>query len=649
MTADDTFWVTLLALAAWMLPVVSFVALLFIPSGLKKRVPLVSSSLLFLAFISSAFVFVSVWNNPSVVITWNWFTFNGMENNGQLRIDNLSALMLVVVNFISLLVHLFSSAYLHNDAGLKRYYAILGFFTFAMLGIVLSDNLLVTFFFWELVGFSSYLLIGHWREKPEAGAAATKAFLFNRIGDAGFLIGIGLLWAQFNSLHFETIAKATAATDPALLTWISLLLFCGVMGKSAQFPLSTWLPDAMEGPTPVSALIHAATMVAAGVFLMARIYFLFTPTALVVVSTIGSITALWGAFGALKALDIKKILAYSTVSQLGFMILGMGSGSFSGSILHLFTHAFFKACLFLSAGTIIHYLHGVQHKTHTHFDVQDIRNMGGLRQHLPHTFFAFLIAGASLSGVPLLSGFVSKEAILTQLYYTTQNGNTLGWLFLCIAFIISFLTVYYTFRMTYFIFFGHCRIAEVIQEAKAERLPLILTLPVIILAACSVWLIVSWNPSDFSGWIYNGLGNPVPHHLIITVISSIWVVLAFIFAYFNLRNKPRWSPIRFFPDLDVLYAVTLLKPLLQLSRYTLSFDKKWIDGSIHFAAYAQVTIAKAVMLFDRVLIDGAVNGIARLAGGVGSITRSLANGKIQSYILWATASLVIFILWILLS
>lgn len=649
MTADETLWVIRLALVAWTLPVISFVVLLFIPSGLKKSIPLVSSSLLFLALLSSAFVLISVWNNPSVLITWNWFTFNGTENNGQLRIDNLSALMLLVVNFISLLVHLFSSAYMHNDAGLKRYYGMLGFFTFSMLGIVLSDNLLVTFFFWELVGFSSYLLIGHWREKPEAGAAATKAFLFNRIGDAGFLIGIGLLWSQFNSLHFETIAEATAAIDPTVLTWISLLLFCGVIGKSAQFPLSTWLPDAMEGPTPVSALIHAATMVAAGVFLMARLYFLFTPDALIVVSVIGSITALWGAFGALKALDIKKILAYSTVSQLGFMILGMGSGSFSGSIMHLFTHAFFKACLFLGAGAIIHYLHGVQHRTNTHFDVQDIRNMGGLRKHLPYTFIAFLIAGASLSGIPLLSGFVSKDAILTQLFYNAQNGNTVGCLFLSVAFIVSFLTVYYTFRMTYFVFFGHCRIADVMAEAKEEQLPLILIMPVSILAVCSFWMTASWNPFDFSGWLHTGLGDPVPHHLIITMVSLIWIVLAVAFAYFNLRNKHLWSPIKYFPDLDHFYSISVLKLLLQLSRFTYYFDKKWIDGSIHVAVYAQVTIAKVVVLCDRILIDGAVNGIARLAGGVGSITRSLANGKIQSYILWATASLVIFILWILLS
>ena len=646
MTAEETTWVVL---CAWLLSLLSFIISLLIRPRLEWIVPPFTSLLLFIASICSFFVAIAIWNNQPLLITWNWFTINGIENTGQLKIDNLSALMLAVVNFISLLVHIYSAGYMADDTGIKRYFAMLGFFTFSMLGIVLSDNLLVTFFFWELVGFSSYLLIGHWREKPEAGAAATKAFLFNRIGDAGFLVGIGMLWAEVNSLHFKTLAEAAATIDPSVLTWASLCIFCGVVGKSAQFPLSTWLPDAMEGPTPVSALIHAATMVVAGVFLLARVYFLFTPSALIVVSVIGSITALWGAMGALHAVDIKKILAYSTVSQLGFMILGMGSGSFSGSIMHLFTHAFFKACLFLGAGAIIHYLHRVQHHTHNDFDVQDIRNMGGLRKYLPNTFIAFVIAGASLSGVPLFSGFVSKDAILTQLFYNAQNGNPLGWLFLSIAFIISFLTVYYTFRMIWFVFFGECRIADQMEKVKEELVPLILIFPIGFLALCAFWITASWNPFGFHGWLHEGLGDPVPHHTIITILSLVWIIIAVVFAYYNLRNKHLWSPVKFFPDPDRFYVLTVLYSIRQLSRLTLAFDKKWIDGTLHFAAYAQVTIAQLMSWCDRILIDGAVNGTARLAGGLGAVTRSFTNGKIQSYILWAMASLIIFILWILLS
>jgi NADH-quinone oxidoreductase subunit L len=267
---------------------------------------------------------------------------------------------------------------LAGDPAFRQYFAMLGFFTFSMLGVVVADNLLFVFIFWELVGFSSYMLIGHWKEKPEAADAAKRAFLFNRVGDIGFLIGLMILWTHAGSFNITDLASFSG--ENTWMTAASLCIFCGAIGKSAQFPLFSWLPDAMEGPTPVSALIHAATMVAAGIFLLARIDFLFTPAALNVVVITGTLTALAGALSALVQHDIKKILAYSTISQLGLMVVALGAGAPEAAMLHLFTHAFFKACLFLAAGAVIHSLHQAQHKSHLSLDVQDIRNLGGLTE-----------------------------------------------------------------------------------------------------------------------------------------------------------------------------------------------------------------------------------------------------------------------------
>jgi NADH-quinone oxidoreductase subunit L len=347
-------------------------------------------------------------------------------------------------------VHLYSSGYMAADSALKRYFAMLGFFTFAMLGLVLADNLLLIFVFWELVGFSSYLLIGHWTEQPGVATAATKAFVINRIGDIGFLAGLFIIWSNTGTF---SIAELSGGTE--IFSWQSSATLCllwGAIGKSAQFPLFTWLPDAMAGPTPVSALIHAATMVAAGVFLLARTYFLFTPEVLLIVTAVGTVTALAGGLAALGQYDIKKILAYSTISQLGLMVIAIGVGSTNAFMLHLFTHAFFKAGLFLAAGSVIHTLEQARHSTNDTINIQDIRHLGGLKKFLPITFIVFVICGASLAGIPLFSGFLSKEAIISQTLNWAGEDFSWRWIIPGAIFLSSLLTALYVFRLIWYVF-----------------------------------------------------------------------------------------------------------------------------------------------------------------------------------------------------
>ena len=337
--------------------------------------------------------------------------------------DNLASIMLVVVTLISFLVHLFSAEYMRDPSmhggRFNRYYAFLGLFTFSMIGIVIANNLLMIYIFWELVGLSSYLLIGYWYERPAPGYASRKAFITNRIGDIGMFAGIMILYTQFGTFRLAEIFDRIAAGglpfgSEAWLTAAGILLFCGAVGKSAQFPLNVWLPDAMEGPTPVSALIHAATMVAAGVYLTARIFPLLTANAMLVIAVVGAITAFMAATMALVQWDLKKVLAFSTVSQLGYMVMALGVGAYDAAIFHLVAHAMFKACLFLGAGSVIHRMHGALHELHDHArDPQDMRYMGGLRRKMPRTWLAMLVATLSISGVPLFSGYMSKDEILT--------------------------------------------------------------------------------------------------------------------------------------------------------------------------------------------------------------------------------------------
>ncbi|MDI6401971.1 NADH-quinone oxidoreductase subunit L, partial [Balneolaceae bacterium ANBcel3] len=474
------------ALTAFFLPLAGFLLLIFFGKRLPRQgdwlgTLLVSASLL----LSLMILFGRPSGDEALTATWTWAVFGGIPGMDTvvvelgIMIDTLSSIMLVVVTLISTLVHFFSMGYLKGDIRYSRYFAYLGIFTFSMLGIVLTHNLLMMYIFWELVGLSSYLLIGHWYEKKSASNAAMKAFIVNRVGDAGMFIGIMIVFVNFSTFSFDGIFGAVASGDlpfqsQAWLTAAGVLIFCGAIGKSAQFPLHVWLPDAMEGPTPVSALIHAATMVAAGVFLVARLFPLFTADALLIIAYVGAFTALLAASIAITQNDIKKVLAWSTISQLGYMVMALGAGAFAAGFMHLVTHAAFKAGLFLGSGAVIYAMHEALHKQHDHHtDPQDIRNMGGLKSKLPVTYFTFLLFTLAISGVPFTSGFLSKDEILAgTLAFSTLNGH---YLLPVIAFIVAGMTAFYMFRLLILTFHG--KPADEKRLSLMEEVPYVMTIP----------------------------------------------------------------------------------------------------------------------------------------------------------------------------
>lgn len=620
----------------WLIPLLSFFVAIFISDRYSWVVTLSAPFLLLLASVSAGLLLFWQWNEPEFLIRIPWFSIQQYSFSANILLSNQSIIMLFVVSLISFLVHLYSVGYMAGDRNIRRYFSMLGFFTFAMQGIIVADSLLVVFIFWELVGFSSYLLVGHYNEKPEAARAAKKAFIMNRVGDAGFLIGLMIIWSNTNTFNLSEIISMGAAFE--WQTVASLCIFCGVIGKSAQFPLFTWLPDAMEGPTPVSALIHAATMVAAGVYLMARVFPLFTETSLTFVAITGIITSVIGALAALSQYDIKKILAYSTISQLGLMMTAIGMGIVNAALLHLFTHAFFKACLFLCAGSVIHALHQAQHQAHVKFDVQDIRNLGGLQNKLKVTFIAFIISGASLAGIPFFSGFLSKEAILTAVW---THNNLVSYIIFVSIIGVSFLTVMYTFRLIWFVFFSE---AHLVKGLSITEVPLVMRAPVILLAACSLWFIVSWNPIDFTGWIV-----PAGSHsttVWITIFSVVWILIAVVFSWliFRTNNVKSNTFLRNALYIDKGYRWLYLISVPALANASGYIDRKLIDRTIHFSAYAQVTIAQITSWVDKIIVDGFVHSIARIIRAIGGLTRSFQGGKIQLYIFWATFAIIIFLI-----
>jgi NADH-quinone oxidoreductase subunit L len=636
-TFNPTFW---LALGVLALPLVSFIICFLISEKFAWLSPMVSSLLMVGAAVAATILFSRLNHQEVWSISRTWFVIANKPVQAGLWLDSYSLLMILVVCWISFLVHIYSIGYMAGDVALTRYFGMLGFFTFAMLGLVMSSNLLITFCFWELVSFSSYRLIGHWQNKPAAVNAASKAFLVNKAGDIGFLIGLMILWSTTG------IEISGYMHSPAASPWLAaagVCVFIGVMGKSAQFPLLHWLPDAMEGPTPVSALIHAATMVAAGVFLLVRISGLFTPEVLTVIAIIGAITALAGAIGALVYYDIKKILAYSTISQLGFMILGIGGGAMPGGFLHLLHHAFFKAGLFLAAGAIIHALHQYHHQDSS-VDVQDIRNMGGLRKNVPFTFIAFLICGAALAGFPFTAGFVSKESILTQMHIWAASGFTGRWWLVACAWLVTFLTPFYTFRLIWFIFLRKPK-----NEIALNEAPGIMRLPMGMLAIGSLALLVSFNPFHISSFFNKMLNSYLISNQNISLASVGVVFISIWLAYYYYRSRATAElPLLFSPSFYLDWLTQHLVALTQrASRITTWFDENVMDRLLHAFTYLNVMMAHAVGWADRLVVDGLVDFTASSARGAGTVIRAAVNGKIQSYLLWAMAGLLIFILWIL--
>ena len=630
----------------WLIPAVPLAAALLIlfVAGANRKV---AASLAIVGQIAalalSVVSFISTLQSPGLRTFHNftWFTFGEQTLRIGFVLDPLAAAMLVMITLVGLCIFVFSVGYMRGDRNFTRFFAYLSFFSAAMLGVVIANSLLLLFICWELVGLASYLLIGFWIERPSAAAAAKKAFITTRIGDLGFFLGLLWLYGKSGTLLFYDnghgcIENAALISLGASATFIALLIFCGAVGKSGQFPLHVWLPDAMEGPTPVSALIHAATMVAAGVFLVARVYPLFSfgsingvTTSLTVVVTIGVITALIGALIALAQFDIKRILAYSTVSQLGLMMVSLGVGGVAAGIMHLIAHGFFKALLFLGAGSVIH---GMHHE-------QDIRKMGGLRFVMPITFVTYAIGLMNLSGVPFFfAGGWTKEEILhnTAHWHASQVPH-----YLMLAGVV--LTALYMTRQFIFVFLGSRHAASV----QAHESPKVMTRPLIVLAACSILLIGVLTPAW--PWFHSYLNGERPQFNIALLIQPmIFVSLALVAAGFAIgwliyRNVDETDPVahvqpalfrvlenRFW--LDEFYDRTVIALAKLLSRLSDWMDRHIWDGLVQLLGGLGQFFGIVTKGFDENAINAGADGLTTKTRGFGRVASGWHSGQIQTYL-----------------
>jgi len=561
--------------------------------------------------------------------------------------------MLVVVTTVSFLVQVYSWGYLQEhhdqavlfDPGTSRFFSYLSLFTAAMLGLVLANNLLTIYIFWEGVGLGSYLLIGFWYNRPPAAqdpsetlgvddrpspaSAAKKAFVTTRLGDFGFLIGILIFWASTGTLNFAELAEQARRMDPTLLTIASVLVFCGAIGKSAQFPLHVWLPDAMEGPTPVSALIHAATMVAAGVYLIGRMFQVYLhadPAVLTFVSTIAAITMLMAALLAMVQDDIKRVLAYSTISQLAYMVAGLslGEAGYTAGLFHLFTHAFFKALLFLAAGSVIHSVH-----------TNNMSEMGGLKKDMRVTFWTFAIGSASLAGIPPFAGFWSKDEIISTAFH---QGKYALW---AVAAFTAILTAFYMMRTVLLTFYGAYR-----GHGHPHESPPVITGPLIVLAvlSCTVGFLnaTAFNIHEFTDWVHIGAIEHEPFNYGFAALSVVGALLGLAAGY---RLYGRWrdrEPLRALGQgyvvlenkyyIDEVYWRGIVRPIRDnVSAAVYWINQNVIDGVVNAAAWATRKVSGGVNEFDHEVVDGAVNGVGQAAGFTGALLRYLQSGNVQRY------------------
>lgn len=676
------------------LPLIGFAVVLL----LSKRIPklyLFEVAVISVTFLLSVIVMyfkLAYSVDKDIIASFNWITIGAAPLSGILnielgiKIDNVTVIMLFAVNLISMLVHIFSIEYMHGDKRYNRYFAYLGLFTFSMLGIVVTHNLLMMYIYWELVGLSSYLLIGHWFEKKSAADAAKKAFIVNRIGDIGMFIGILILFTHYKTFTFDTIFYQISQgnipfNSEAWLTAAGILIFMGAVGKSAQFPLHVWLPDAMEGPTPVSALIHAATMVAAGVYLVTRIFVMLTADAMFVIAIVGAFTALVAATIALTQNDIKKVLAYSTVSQLGYMIMSLGVGAYVFAFFHLITHAFFKACLFLGSGSVIHAMH---HE-------QDIRNMGGLRKKLPLTYATFLMSTIAISGIPLTSGFLSKDGILAG---TLAFGKLTGhWLIPIMGFTVAAMTAFYMFRLVILTFHG--KPADHHKYEHAHESPWVMVAPLVVLASLSIFIWYTPNPlSSDAGWFMNSwvkspetvvpenarfefmqsakhnvevhgeiVHSPLytetmhwahyPAMIMSIALAGFGILLAFILYQWKKVSADKiaekvkalynFSLNKWY--LDEAYDATAISGTINLAKILSWFDNKIIDGAVNGSAWLGRFLSKISGLFDTFVIDGLVNFTAFFSGFVGFALRKIHTGKVQTYLVFVVFAVIILLLF----
>ncbi|MGV8880248.1 MAG: NADH-quinone oxidoreductase subunit L [Sphingobacteriaceae bacterium] len=646
------------ALLAVLLPFFAFLVNFFVPRNWQNfKSDWISSVAIFGSFVLSIDVFFQIWNQPAAHIQISWFTIGDIKVHAGILLNNLSALMLLLVSAIALPVHIYSIAYLRGDTLYRRYFTYLSFFCFAMMMLVIVDNLLLLYAFWELVGFASYLLIGFWFTRNKAVQANKKAFIMNRIGDIGLLIGIMILFSRFHTFDIVLIfgENGFLSADPSLSgTWLTIAgvcFFLGAMAKSAQFPLHTWLPAAMEGPTSVSALIHAATMVAAGVFLLGRVYAVFNADVLLLIAITGIFTAFMAATIALTQNDLKKILAYSTISQLGFMVLAMGIGAYSSALFHLVAHAFFKCLLFLSAGVIIHEMQHLKEKYNLEIDPQSILYMGGLRKLLPVTFITCCVAGLALIGLPLTSGYLSKDGILIQSFEWSQGKAGILILVPILALITSWLTAFYVARLIFKVFIGDSRLTQIHPNIKftVHKESWLFRLPMMILAICCLFPLFSWHPLLYEdAWLYKGFITTAffermnIYHTVIPAVVNIFSVVVIYVAYLKyLKNQIVWMSGRGFLFrlsynqwyIDLFYDRVIVRAVLWKAYMMYFFDRVVIDGFVNSLAKAGRYIAVAADWFDRKIIDGLLDVLVFIVRSIGDFSRRFQNGKVQHYLL----------------
>ena len=619
-----------------LLPLVSFLILGLFGHWIKDNAHLVAVPAVLVSWLLSLLVFFDVANGHQTSFPlYTWLTSGILDIHIGFSIDRLTAVMLLLVTTVSSLVHIYTIGYMREDPGYARFFSYIALFTFSMLMLVMADNLLQLFVFWEAVGLCSYLLIGHWYDRPTACAAATKAFLVNRVGDFGFMLGLLLVWYSFGSFDYQEIfprAHESAGDvmnilgpfggtwDVSVLTLICLLLFTGAIGKSAQVPLHVWLPDAMEGPTPISALIHAATMVTAGVFMVARLAPLYnlSPTAMTVVALTGGVTMVVGATIALTQTDIKRVVAYSTVSQLGYMIMACGLGAYASGMYHLLTHGAFKALLFLGCGSVIIALH---HE-------QDMQRMGGLKDKLPVTYWTFVVGSLALAGFPLTSGFFSKDDLLISAW----SAGPLGQWLTILGLVTALMTAFYSFRLVFVTFWGPSHV-DPHHAGHIHESPTTMTLPLIILAILSIATGYLGIP-DFLGPMFETHAGGVAHEggvgVSIMVVATAMGLLGIAGAYYVYVLNPT-LPDRFARQWQSLYRASL---------------NKWYVDEAYDRTIVRPTLYAATELWKRVdvnVVDGAVNGVARAIAWGGWLLRLMQSGQAQHYALGMALGAVVLV------
>ena len=597
-------------------------------------------------------------------VLFTWIKAGTFKADIGFLIDPLSALMIMVVTGVGFLIHVYSIGYMHGEEGFYRYFTYLNLFTFSMLLLVLGNNLLLMFVGWEGVGLCSYLLIGYYFHKKSAGDAGKKAFVMNRVGDFGFLLGLFTMYWYFGHTHNvwtinfrELAANAHLLPVGGVVTVITLCFFLGATGKSAQIPLYTWLPDAMEGPTPVSALIHAATMVTAGVYMIGRMNFVYIRSheTMMVVAIVGAVTAIFAASIGTAQNDIKRVLAYSTVSQLGFMFLAMGVGAFTAGIFHLMTHAFFKACLFLGSGSVIHAMHHALHHIHSHDDPQDMRNMGGLKAAMPITFLTFLVSTIAISGIPGFSGFFSKDEILWQAFANPLHGdlNIVLWATGSIA---AGFTAFYMFRLVFMTFFGECRIKEKAKGHLHES-PFVITFPLIVLGILAIIGGYVGIPKVI-GEVFGGIPNLFEHYLE-PVFKGSQEFMAQQLPHAEAHHSAalEWGLMGISVAVAVvgiaiaffLYVVSPSTP----AKFTAAFPRlhravynKWYIDELYDFLFVNPCKALGNFLwkgFDVLVVDGIVNGVAGIVKGIGSVLRNVQTGYVHNYALSMALGVVVIV------